>query len=368
MVFNNTLLRVFLWMICVLPYECIVEDKKLEACYGDGWQLLPSCDFEELVYPHHIFFGAKDPNSCPAVLHKNETNSNLTDLCCRIDQYNTCGGLVNISNYRTYKDYFGNCIGEVQCTDVPIERTQSSAFSSTCNPQFHENTTLVTMIYQCVKGVRNIFNTDIITNHSDIHLKGQEYSNPILQRRSDCNNVDDVIQCSVEAKGCDDEIDVQAWDLRLECGQELWFCNLNETVKLTCNNNTGIQKTDMYQSLSNYVIVTFKNSLSRDGGFFWFVFNPVPVNSSLTVSCPVKKPSCPRSSSCQTLRRRTCLSDDTEDDNILFIIAGAVGCVILFIIIVVVILIVIKWKHRQRKKIDPNVNNYLINKKKPLKN
>ncbi|XP_062620319.1 uncharacterized protein LOC134281911 [Saccostrea cucullata] len=351
MIFKITLLKVYVWMVCVLQCLCSVTDRKLEACYGDGWRLQPVCGFEEVVYPYQVLLGAKDPNICPAVLHKNQTNSTLTDQCCQIDQSNTCGGLLNVSNYRTYRDYFENCIGRVQCTYLPIERTRSSTFSSTCDPQFHENTTLVTMIYQCVKDVKNIFNTEIITNRTDIHLKGQEYGNPILQRNSDCDSVDDVIQCSVEALSCDDVIDVQAWDYRLECGQELWFCDSNETVKLTCDNNTGIQKTDVYHSLSNYVTVTFKNSLSRDGGYFWLTFNPVPVNSTLTVSCPVRKSTCPGSSGCQAVRSRSCRPSDNDDDKTLLIIAGVVGCVILLILI---ILIVIKWKHRQ-KKIDPDI-------------
>lgn len=136
---------VFVWSV----------DKIAEACYGDGWHLQPECGTQETTYPGQIFLGAKDPLSCPSVLNYNETNSTLTDLCCRINQSNTCGGMLNITTRPVYQTYFTKCVGRQQCSDdVPIERIQSSTFQN-CSSQFHENTTVVTMTYECIKGKDN---------------------------------------------------------------------------------------------------------------------------------------------------------------------------------------------------------------------
>lgn len=214
-----------------------------------------------------------------------------------------------------------------------------------------------------------MFDVSIITNHSAIHIKGQDYPNPIQKRGVDCNNPDDVIQCSIETRDCSGVINVESWDLRLEHGQELWFCELNETVKLTSDNNTGVHKNlNAYQSVTNRIIVTFKNNFSRDGGHFWLAFVPGtmgfsfirfqsnkvnhghitcflytrltyilkihtcmhhsrarvlqlryiqcfifeivsivdPVSSTLTVKCPVANASCPQYSSCHIFQERTC--------------------------------------------------------------
>lgn len=82
--------------------------------------------------------------------------------------------------------------------------------------------------------------------------------------------------CSVEASSCESIISIEVLDLRLAndgdtCNQSIIIMDGDRTTTLDCSSNINFTSYSV-QSRSSYLNVTFMNSLSSNGGHFWFGF------------------------------------------------------------------------------------------------
>lgn len=83
--------------------------------------------------------------------------------------------------------------------------------------------------------------------------------------------------CSVEAPSCNSTITIDVLDLRLaddgtDCKQSLAIVDGTRSVTLTCSNNINYT---VYSepSQTNYITITFQNSMTAQGGHFWLEFS-----------------------------------------------------------------------------------------------
>lgn len=82
--------------------------------------------------------------------------------------------------------------------------------------------------------------------------------------------------CSVETPFCNSTLTIDVLDLRLaddgtDCKQSLTIVDGTRSVTLTCANNINYTVYSV-PSQTNYITITFQNSMTVQGGHFWLEF------------------------------------------------------------------------------------------------
>lgn len=83
--------------------------------------------------------------------------------------------------------------------------------------------------------------------------------------------------CSLEAPFCNSTLTLDVLDLRLaddgtDCKQSLTIVDGTRSVTLTCANNINYTVYSV-PSQTNYITITFQNSMTVQGGHFWLEFS-----------------------------------------------------------------------------------------------
>ena len=153
------------------------------------------------------------------------------------------------------------------CTGWPFPVVSQTLFFCRKNKRIFSDNKFLTL---------STVGTTSVSGLYDLHVVLQDYGD------SGISPLTQEIQCSIETSDCDGGIQIVAKDLRLfsEGGQCYQNLSINETglnyvQTFSCSYNTNfIQNLNFYISKTNHIILTFKNSYSKSGGYLWIQVLP----------------------------------------------------------------------------------------------